>query len=110
MMITIVCKRRLKMSRIPRIVSNGKVQEFRSLAEFATDTSYSVTKLPRVDRRIFRSSHGKRHGGDDGEILKACGDLDEAIALHKEEKRICRDLGDPEGLAISLTNQAQPGD
>ena len=28
------------------------------------------------------------------------------MALHKEEERICRELGNPEGLSVSLANQA----
>ena len=39
-------------------------------------------------------------------ILKATGDLDGAMRLHKEEEAICRQLNDPDGLAISLANQA----
>jgi len=39
-------------------------------------------------------------------ILQARGDLDGAMALHKEEERICRQLGSIEGLAASLANQA----
>jgi tetratricopeptide (TPR) repeat protein len=39
-------------------------------------------------------------------ILKARGDLAGAMALHKEEERICRELGDKDGLSISLGNQA----
>jgi hypothetical protein len=29
------------------------------------------------------------------------------MALHKEEERICRQLGNPSGLATSLANQAR---
>ena len=32
--------------------------------------------------------------------------LDQAMALHKEQERICRQLGNPSGLATSLINQA----
>ena len=39
-------------------------------------------------------------------ILQARGDLDGAMALHKEKERICRQLGNVDGLAISLANQA----
>ena len=28
------------------------------------------------------------------------------MALHQEEERLCRELGNPQGLAISLANQA----
>lgn len=44
--------------------------------------------------------------GNQALILKARGDLDGAMALHKEEERICRQLGNVGGLAISLVNQA----
>ena len=44
--------------------------------------------------------------GNQAVILYARGDLDGAMALLKEEERICRQLGDPAGLAISLANQA----
>jgi tetratricopeptide (TPR) repeat protein len=39
-------------------------------------------------------------------ILQDRGDLDGAMALHKEEERICRELGDKDGLSTSLGNQA----
>ena len=32
--------------------------------------------------------------------------LGATMALHKEEKRLCRELGNPYGLSISLANQA----
>jgi hypothetical protein len=44
--------------------------------------------------------------GNQALILKARGDLDGAMALHKEEERICRQLNNSEGLAICLANQA----
>ena len=34
------------------------------------------------------------------------GDLDGAMKLFKDKERICRELGDPNSLAISLVNQA----
>ncbi|PIU45276.1 MAG: hypothetical protein COS95_04645 [Ignavibacteriales bacterium CG07_land_8_20_14_0_80_59_12] len=34
------------------------------------------------------------------------GDLDGAMKLHKEEEHLCRELGDKDGLAISLISQA----
>jgi tetratricopeptide (TPR) repeat protein len=37
---------------------------------------------------------------------RARGDLEEAMALWKEQERICRELGEPAGLAASLSNQA----
>jgi len=39
-------------------------------------------------------------------IRRARGDLDGALALLKEWERICRELGNPEGVAIALVNQA----
>jgi tetratricopeptide (TPR) repeat protein/Cdc6-like AAA superfamily ATPase len=44
--------------------------------------------------------------GNQALILKAKGDLDGAMALHKEKERLCRQLGDPAGLQASLGNQA----
>lgn len=38
--------------------------------------------------------------------LYARGDLDGAMALYKEQERLCRELGTPQGLALSLANQA----
>ncbi|PWR70188.1 hypothetical protein, partial [Methanospirillum lacunae] len=44
--------------------------------------------------------------GNQALILKARGDLDGAMKLHKEKERICRELGKVESLAISLANQS----
>jgi hypothetical protein len=44
--------------------------------------------------------------GNQANILADRGDLDGAMALYKEQERICRELGNPEGLSISLANQA----
>ncbi len=44
--------------------------------------------------------------GNQALILQARGDLDGAMAAHKEEERLCRELGDKEGLSRSLGNQA----
>jgi len=38
--------------------------------------------------------------------LYSVGDLDGAMKLYKEQERICRELGNKEGLASSLINQA----
>jgi tetratricopeptide (TPR) repeat protein len=38
-------------------------------------------------------------------ILKACGKLDEAMALHKKEEKIKEELGDRAGLARTWWNQ-----
>jgi len=43
--------------------------------------------------------------GNQALILKAQGDLAGAMALHKEEEAICRQLNNPDGLAISLVNR-----
>ena len=44
--------------------------------------------------------------GNQALILQNRGDLDGAMALHKEEERICRELGDKDGLQRTLGNQA----
>src|SRR5437773_12149824 len=44
--------------------------------------------------------------GNQALILGDRGELDAAMALLKEQERLCRELGDPPGLAISLANQA----
>jgi hypothetical protein len=43
--------------------------------------------------------------GNQAVILRARGELDEAMNLHKEEESIWRELQNPEGLASSLVNQ-----
>jgi len=43
--------------------------------------------------------------GNQALILYARGDLDGAMALHKEKERICKELGHKYGLSISLGNQ-----
>ena len=48
----------------------------------------------------------QRSLGNQALILKARGDLDGAMALLKEQERICRELGNVESLARSLANQA----
>lgn len=44
--------------------------------------------------------------GNQALILKDKGDLDGAMKLHKEEEHLCRELGNKDGLAISLISQA----
>jgi len=44
--------------------------------------------------------------GNQALILKTRGDLDGAMELYKSQERICRELGNPEGQAISFINQA----
>ncbi len=44
--------------------------------------------------------------GNQALILYARGDLDGAMALHKEQERICRQLGNLDGLQATLGNQA----
>ena len=44
--------------------------------------------------------------GNQALILQAWGQLDQAMALHKEQERICRELADKAGLQASLGNQA----
>jgi tetratricopeptide (TPR) repeat protein len=43
--------------------------------------------------------------GNQGNILYSRGDLDSAMALYKEQQRICEELGDKAGLSRSLGNQ-----
>jgi hypothetical protein len=47
-----------------------------------------------------------RAGGRQALILYARGELDGAMELHQEEERICRELGNKDGLQASLGNQA----
>jgi hypothetical protein len=56
------------------------------------------TKLPRR----YHSCIGRTEAS----ILQDRGDLDGAMALHKEYERLCRELGNSEGLLLSLVNQA----
>jgi nephrocystin-3 len=44
--------------------------------------------------------------GNQANILYARGDLDGAMALYKEQERICRELGNKDGLQHTLGNQA----
>ncbi len=44
--------------------------------------------------------------GDQADILHARGDLDGAMALYKEQERLCRELGKKAGLQFSLGTQA----
>jgi len=44
--------------------------------------------------------------GRQANVLLARGDLDDAMALYKEQERLCRELGHKHGLSISLGNQA----
>jgi len=44
--------------------------------------------------------------GNQALILKARGDLDSAMALYKEQERLCRELGNKYGLQATLGNQA----
>ena len=44
--------------------------------------------------------------GNQTNILRVRGDFDGAMALYKEQERICRELGNLDGLQASLGNQA----
>lgn len=71
-------------------------------AEALSLRSYLVEHYRRSgDRTILHAALGNQ-----ALILQDRGDLDGAWTLHKEEERLCRELGDPNGLAISLINQA----
>ena len=76
------------------------------------DTGHLVESL---SLREYLVDHYRRTGdrvnlqaslGNQALILAARGDLDGAMALHKEKERICRELGDKAGLQLSLNNQA----
>ena len=44
--------------------------------------------------------------GNQALILRARGEIDEAMRLYEEQEQICRDLGKKNGLLVSLGNQA----
>ena len=44
--------------------------------------------------------------GNQALILKAWGQLDEAMELHKKEEALCEELGNKDGLQVSYGNQA----
>jgi len=57
-------------------------------------------------RQVGDDGHLQASLGAQAAILHVRGDLDRAMALLKEDERICRELGTPEGLARSLASQA----
>jgi hypothetical protein len=76
------------------------------------DTGYPVEAL---SVRTSLADHFRSAGdlanlqaclGSQANILYARGDLDGAMALHKEQERLCRELGNKDGLMRSLGNQA----
>jgi len=54
-------------------------------------------KLPHVDGL-------QRSYGSQAEILKACGRLEEAVALLKTQKALSLELGNPSGMAYCYWN------
>jgi tetratricopeptide (TPR) repeat protein len=54
-------------------------------------------KLPHVDGL-------QRSYGSQAEILKACGRLEEAVALLKKQKALSLELGNPSGMAYCYWN------
>lgn len=82
------------------------------LATLLQETGYPAEALAL---RGYLVTHYRRTGdraslaralGNQAHSLYVRGDLDGAMALHKDQMRLCRELGDPHGLAISLANQA----
>ena len=83
-----------------------------NIATLLADTGHPVEAL---SLRSYLVEHYRRSGdrtnlhaalGNQALILQDRGDLDGAWVLHKEQERLCRELGGPNGLAISLINQA----
>jgi hypothetical protein len=61
----------------------------------------TVSSKSQDDPDVFHVSLGNQ-----ALILQDRGDLDGAMKLHKEEERICREVGNVNGLQRSLGNQA----
>ena len=61
-----------------------------------------------VEHYREQGDHAQLQGalGNQALILQVRGDLDGAMALHKEEERLCRELANKDGLSYSLGNQA----
>lgn len=83
------------------------------VASLLTDTGHPVEGLLLRERLV---EHFRRTGdranlaaslGNQAVILRDRGDLDGALALHKEQERLCRELGSKDGLWRSLYNQTR---
>ena len=57
-------------------------------------------------REYYPPSGPPEHARNDAQLLPEHGDLDSALSRHKQAERLCRELGDQEGLAYSLGSQA----
>ena len=83
-----------------------------NIALLLKNTGHPVEALSLQDYLVehFRQTGNRKDLqaslNNQGRILYAHGDLDGAMALHKEAERICRELGDKAGLQASLNNQA----
>ena len=66
----------------------------------------ATRKQERLCRELGNKDGLSMSLGNQALILQARGDLDGAMALHKEAERICRELGNKAGLA---THPRQPG-
>jgi hypothetical protein len=98
-------------TRCPNCLEHIQLEK-RQLGQEVTCPTGSCGMTLRVNTFVLRPySPGNQDGlqaslGNQSVILQNRGDLDGAMTLHKEQEQICRELGDSEGLARSLVNQA----
>ena len=59
-----------------------------------------------VGRPYYLPPGPSEHAQNEAKLLQDRGDLDGALALHKQAERLCRELGNKEGLSYSLGSQA----
>ena len=82
------------------------------LARFLKDTGHLNQSLALWTHLVeYHSSTGEGKKlalslGNLAVIIRILGDPDKALKMHEEEERICRELGDKEGLHRCLGNQA----
>jgi tetratricopeptide (TPR) repeat protein len=74
---------------------------YRGYRDFYLRLTQSVEELFPGDQWALGAAYGHR-----ALILRNFGKLEEAMALHKKEEKICEELGDRAGLARSCGNQA----